>query len=67
MGTPRTILGISFCVHAPSIWQALWPPLYIIYTSEGWVITEASGKPMHVKPFISLIEAIAIIHRSVKP
>jgi hypothetical protein len=66
MSATRRVRGITFVVHSPSIWQALWPPVYVIYTSHGWGITSASGEPLHTRPFPDLIEAINIISRSVE-
>ena len=66
MATTRQVGDIIFHVPCPSIWDAEWPPVSVIFVGNGWRICHPSGRPMHRKPFTSLNEAIGLITRSVQ-
>jgi len=66
MGATRQIGDITFHVPCPSIWDAKWPPVSVIFVGEGWRICHPSGQPMHRRPFPTRREAIDLIIRSIK-
>ena len=66
MATTRQIDDFTFYISTPSIWDAEWPPISVIFNGNGWMICHPDGTPIHRKPFTSLNEAIGLITRSVQ-